>query len=330
MRVIFDTNIWSEIGRRDSRQLIERLSDDRGWTILTPPAVLLEVLRTTDDVALRSIIEALSSKQWVRLKTEADQESQEFVAEARRLRPNWVRDLPQPGKLAHYRNYWQKTVWRQARSDPIAARAATHVVHDPANQLAYEVHKYNRDARLATGQDVSDLRSIRVEPEDWSATDRVAGWTKGQRIEWWRVQARDTFWRELRSASTVRMSGRNSTYTDWTEPYLRVSSVLRNAEDFTRFWFDEVDEVSAIRSWLRWAVQTAQMMGQVTPSSPRDEQLAAYLPDCDIFVSADRRLTRALAIVDRSSLIQLPKVITLPRLNADDSIVAVLGDIVEL
>lgn len=326
MRIILDTNIWSEIGRRDSRLALETLAIGRGWRILTPPAVLLEVLRTTDDIALRSIVEALSSKYWVRLQTEADQESQEFIAEARRLRPDWVRNIPMPGAVNRYRTYWQKTVWRQAREMPIRSREVTEEVQDPANKVAFEQQKFNRDMRLADKADISNLRGILVEPSEWSDSSYLQGWEKGRRVEWWRVQGRDVLWHELRSAAIVRMRGRNSTYTDWLEPYLLLDRVLADAQDFTLFWFDDVEETAMPRIWLRWAVDTAQLMGKVTPSSPRDSQLSAYLPDCDVFVSADKRLVQAITLVAKHSRFRLPTVVTFPRLSNTDSAVAVLAD----
>lgn len=122
------------------------------------------------------------------------------------------------------------------------------------------------------------------------------------------------------------MRGWNSTYTDWLEPYLLLDRVLANAEDFTHFWFDGVEETAMPRIWLRWAVDTAQLMGKVTLSSPRDSQLSAYLPDCDVFVSADKRLVQAIALVAEHSRFQLPRVVTFPRLSNAESAVAVLGD----
>lgn len=327
MRLILDTNVWSEIGRRDSRQTLERLAVGRRWQILTPPAVLLEVLRTSDDTALQSILEVLSSKHWIRLRTEADQESQEFIGEARRLRPAWVRTIPLPGAVAHYRTYWQKTAWRQAREKPLQSRDAAYSIQTPADTAAFEEQKFNRDRRLADNSDLSDLRSILVEPADWSDSSLLHGWQKGRKVEWWRVQAHDIFWRELRRAPLVRRRGRNSTYTDWLEPFLLLDRVLANPVDFTQFWFDGVDEVSMPRIWLRWAVQTAQLMGKVTPSSPRDNQLSTYLPDCDVFVSADKRLIRAIALVAVNSRSQLPDLMTFPSLNDTGSAVATLGDL---
>lgn len=33
MRLILDTNDWSEVGRRDSRESIERLASSRRWSV---------------------------------------------------------------------------------------------------------------------------------------------------------------------------------------------------------------------------------------------------------------------------------------------------------
>lgn len=114
IQVILDTNVWSEIGRRDSRERLEQLAVARGWRIMTPPAVLLEAVMTPDPKVRHDIIEALSSPLWVRLRTEADQEAAEVVAETKRLRPMWLRKIPDTGRPAHFRLLWQKRVWREA------------------------------------------------------------------------------------------------------------------------------------------------------------------------------------------------------------------------
>jgi predicted nucleic acid-binding protein len=326
MRVMLDTNIWSEIGRRDSRLAIEGLALARRWRIQTPPATLLEAIMTPDPDARGKILEVLSSRHWTRLRTEADQESAELISEARRLRPRWVRQLPLPGSPAHYRNFWQKTIWREARKDSELLRAVSVEVHSAADSEAFKVQKFNRDQRVSEGQDVRDLRHIVLEPEDWSNTAYLMGWKPGERVEWWRVQARDVFWNALRTAPIDRMRGQNSTYTDWLEPYLHVDEMQSDGVDFTRFWFDEVEQIRMPRVWLRWAVQTAQMMGRITPSSPRDDQLSAYLIDCDIFVTADRRFARAIALTAANSSFDLPSVVTFPSLESKDSAVQVLSD----
>ncbi|WP_433784643.1 type II toxin-antitoxin system VapC family toxin [Actinomycetospora sp. CA-101289] len=326
MRLILDTNIWSEIGRRDSRESLEKLAASRQWAVQTPPATLLEVLRTPDDDALRKIVEVLSSKSWTRLRTEADQQAAEMVSEVRRTRPEWVLQLPLPGSLATYRTEWLKTVWRQARSHPEMMRALSHRVHAPLQEAALKNYEENRTRRLATKSDVSDLTHMVVEPTDNSSAEYVAGWRTGDKLEWWRVQARDVYWHSIRTATAVRRSGRNSTDVDWLEPYLDMRRVGASAEEFSKFWFYDVDRVNVPRTWLRWAVSTAQLMSKITSGSPGDDQLAAYLPDCDIFVTRDKRLASALELVRKHSLCPIPEVVRFPKLAESGSAVAALAD----
>ncbi|MFG2491513.1 hypothetical protein ACGFSD_10695 [Streptomyces caniferus] len=55
------------------------------------------------------------------------------------------------------------------------------------------------------------------------------------------------------------------------------------------------------RNWLRWVSGVALLEHKVTKSSGRDNQLARYLPDCDVFLSEDRRFVRALQRVKEAA-----------------------------
>ncbi|TLS43903.1 hypothetical protein FE633_22960 [Streptomyces montanus] len=59
MRVILDNNVWSYAGIEGSKAELESLAQGRRLSIRTPPATLLEVLRTKDAVPLQSVLFAV-------------------------------------------------------------------------------------------------------------------------------------------------------------------------------------------------------------------------------------------------------------------------------
>jgi hypothetical protein len=52
MRIVLDTNIWSYIGRRGEADTFEELARAKHISVVVPPSVLLEVMKTPDPSAL--------------------------------------------------------------------------------------------------------------------------------------------------------------------------------------------------------------------------------------------------------------------------------------
>ncbi|MET9881055.1 hypothetical protein ABZZ36_41705 [Actinacidiphila glaucinigra] len=111
---MLDTNLWAYIGDQAAGERVKRLMRARGHRAVSPPSVLLEVLQHPLDEKRAAIVRALVTTTDERLRTEADVGAAEVVAEARRLRPGWVRALPDSGREATWRTSWTKQVWRRA------------------------------------------------------------------------------------------------------------------------------------------------------------------------------------------------------------------------
>lgn len=193
MRLILDTNVWSEIGRRDTRGDLEAVARAKGWKIRTPPATLLEVMRTTDPVARLKIVEALSSPEWRRLPSEADSESREFVAEAKRLRPAWVRQVPFPGNVQTHRDFWIRKAWREARRDPEKFARSSSRVHGDVDRHVAGVARVNRRFVAEQAPRLRDIdRWIEV-GEDTLYIEHSAVPVPSRRVEAWRYKCREVF-----------------------------------------------------------------------------------------------------------------------------------------
>lgn len=308
MRVILDNNVWSYVGIEGSKAELESLALARRLSVRTPPATLLEVLRTKDVEKRDRIIDAMTSRHWVRLRTEADVECAEFVAEARRTRPEWLRQLPQPGRPAALREFWTRRIWRDAARDsaPLAARQPR--LTDAVEDHVFGVLKNNSLAMREADWRAKDLAEVTYLATEEASDSYLAGWPRGTHAAGWRVEGRDVFRHALDRHDLMTWAGDDTTYGDWLGPYLHLDRVLRNPEDFTRFWLTDIDEARMPRNWLRWVSVVALLEHKVTRSTGRDNQLACYLPDCDVFLSEDRRFVRALQRVKETAPIPLPEI----------------------
>jgi len=87
--------------------------------------------------------------------------------------------------------------------------------------------------------------------------------------------------------------------------------ILENAS-WLQFWFYEVELKTMPRFWLRWAIQFLQRFRRVTDGTPCDAQLATYLPEADVVVSADKTF---IQIVDKCRPFfpcELPEAVSIP------------------
>ncbi|WP_406505303.1 hypothetical protein [Streptomyces sp. NBC_00212] len=308
MRVILDNNVWSYVGIEGAKADLEALSKSKRLSIRTPPATLLEALRTSDPEKRDRIIDAMTSRHWVRLRTEVDVECEEFVAEARRTRPQWVRQLPQPGRPADLRDFWTRGIWREAARDsaPLAARQPN--LTDTDEDRVFDVMKSNSLSMREAKWHGENLSKVTYTAAEVASDAYLAGWQRGTHVAGWRAEGRDVFRQALDRHDLKTWAGHDTTYGDWLAPYLKLNHVLRDPEDFTRFWLTDVNEERMPRNWLRWVSGVALLEHKVTKSTGRDNQLACYLPDCDVFLSEDRRFVSALLRVKETAPMSLPEI----------------------
>lgn len=309
IRISLDTNLWSYIGDEAQSSAFEALVADRNLQVVVPPSTLLEVLRIPVADPRRRIIAALSGRDHHRLASEAQLESQEVVAEARRLRPAWCRSMPDTAKLASLTAAWTKRIWRIARSQP-------EVLHEYLTR-DLRIHDYvtqkQREQRLEvirTGFDVTSVSTLKASATSDASPEYLAGWD-GAPVDVWRLHTRDLFWHQLATVpARAWLTGDDTTYADWTGAWLDLGCLTSDRSDFTRFWLQEVEVTAIPRNWLRWAVPTVQIARKVTGGNPADAQHSAYLLDCDTYLTADVGYAATLAMVRE----QAPFTMAEPRL----------------
>jgi predicted nucleic acid-binding protein len=306
MRIALDTNVWSFLADRDERIAFENLINSRNMTVVLPPGTLLEVLRTTDVERRRRIIEVLTHGKRHYLRSDAALESDEVIAEARRLRPLWLRARPRTDRVASLDAFWTKRIWRIARQSPerlVAIEKAmgtrdrdTIVANQRRNkEIMGELRKtdHRREWKHLNFSKMQAILTDDMPPEE------RAGWPDSNRVDAWRAICMITYWRALMVVpNRARWTGEDTTYADWIGSYLALDKLGKDRADFNCFWYCDVQASNMPRNWLRWAIDVAQWERRITDSNPGDAQQGSWLVDADIYLTADRRFAQILDMVE--------------------------------
>lgn len=294
MRVILDTNVWTYLARSEEVTKLDDLIEEKGFELVVPPSILLEALRARDPSVRSNIVGAITRRSPGRVhpRTEAQQTADEVVGEIRRLRPGWIRGFPSTSRLPVLENFWTKTIWQQAATDPTGV--AERVQHgspeiEAADQHLYEVQEFNKTAFTASGLSRTWDVEPRVDLSEGHESDQV-GWD-GDRIAFWRVDNASTWWAVLRRGATDAL---HRTLHDWFSPWIRRDAIIGDREDWNRFWYYDAQGANLSRNWMTSLMPWAQILRKLGEGNPRDTQHAVYLYDADVFFTADRRYAASL------------------------------------
>jgi hypothetical protein len=291
----------------------------RSLNVVVPPSILVEVINLPVPEARNRIIEALARGPRQRLDTEAQSECAEVVSEVRRVRPQWLRRMPDTTAVWLLNNFWTKKIWRQALLDSQPFHDYQKKLIVPSRILV-DRQRDNRARMLESDFKLRPLTKLMVTPDPEAPESYLAGWD-GRPAEMWRVSNRDLYWRELSVVSgRAVLTKEDTTIADWVGSYADLTSLRSSHTDFTRFWLQDVDLRAMRRNWLRWAVDIAQFNYKVTGGNPADAQHSSYLLDCDLFLSADTRYVEVLKLVREDAPFRFAE----PRLVSGDRAIPVL------
>lgn len=289
VRVMLDTNLWSSIGDEDVVEEFNAAMAARGVVVVTPPSILIEVARLPVAAARQRIIRALTTGHRERLRTEAALESAEVISEAKRLRPHWLRRMPDTGRTTSLDTYWTKRLWREAAEDSTRIHEYQVATYDWPSSYLIANQKDQRRAILQTNFIVRPLTAMMVEAEPDTPEAYLSGWS-GEPVEAWRIVCRDIYRYNLFTVGgRAAVTKEDTTFADWIGAYLDLRLMRSDTVDFSRFWTHDVELTRLPRNWLRWAVHLVQATQKIGSGNPADAQHSAYLLDCDVFVSADAR-----------------------------------------
>jgi hypothetical protein len=286
VRVLLDTNVWRYIVDHKAWPDLLRVSRTEHLRILIAPSVLYEALRTQNSEVRHGLARVMTLTRWQRLMPEAFTECQEVISEIRRVRAEWLRPTPDKNMQMRHRYDWTRSrggFWSRVRDNP--DMVAKHIADmdrgmlDRARAESQDRRREFRGSSWSEGVPLSTICSRPLSP--------VPGW-RGDDVEAWRFDS----WSSMTSARQVT----DHPYSDWMSPIVDLSRPILDNVSWLQFWFYDVEMKKMPRLWLRWAVQFMQRFRRVTDGTPCDAQLATYLPDADVVVSADKAL---LHIVDK-------------------------------
>ncbi|MFI5840861.1 hypothetical protein ACIA8K_14255 [Catenuloplanes sp. NPDC051500] len=285
---------WSYLGDEGTAKDFDAEVKRRKSKIVMAPSTLIEVVRLSNPEVRQKIIQTLTSGPRHRLTTEVHLECLEVVSEAKRVRPKWLHQVYNAGRISSLNTYWTKTIWSEAVND--SQRLYTYETSRlPERDL---LTSRQRETRKQILQDKFDIRPLTALTADLSAdtipAEFMEGWP-GHPVEAWRVMSWTLYWNQLvRVPVRAIITKEDRTVADWAGAYLKLESIRSEKADFLRFWATDVELSNMPRNWLRWAVNVMQMNSKVTPGNPADEQHSAYLVDCDVYLSADANYVKIL------------------------------------
>jgi len=269
--IILDTNVWRYINDAQLENKLLVASHRSGVRILAAPSVLYEALNTDSPDLRKSLVRIITNSRWHRLLPEAFQECEEILYEIKRIRPEWL--LPNPDLIWRERNLYdwkrlRKGLWERARKETAEiAKVARFPYLDEAREQA----RLRRNS-IAT-----------VNPKEWKNSPWVqipegTSNSGSERIKLWRFEGCNVVRKHL--------SIPTSPYRDWLLPFLNLPKISKTS--WSNFWFYEVDEEAMPRHQLRTLCEWQQGFHKVSPGTPGDSQLAAYLTDAQYICSADK------------------------------------------
>jgi len=282
IRVLLDANVWRHVADRHAGPRLEQVSRKRDLQILVAPSVVYEALRTRDARLREVLTRLMTMPAWVTLMPEAYEESEEFLSEVRRIRPEWL--CVNPNLRKRRMNYvdWVRgphSFWARIRRDP--AQVARHVgalEHDTIDRVRSQA----RDRRRAALEAKWSFDSIKLAAVVGQLQGPRDGWN-GDNVAPWRIDA-------LEWASRSFL---HPPYSDWIDGIVDLSQVV-GGPSWVRFWLYDVEDRNMPRWWIRCACWILQALRKVTNGTPCDEQLATYAFSCDVFLTCDRAFAEIL------------------------------------
>ena len=293
--------MWSHIAEKRERHRFEAVSRRSDWLVVVPPATLLEAGLTKKAALRRELLRTIVGGRREHLATEVASEAAEFVGVVKQFHPSWVRTSEEDVRLlAPFDHFWRRELpgWAKRNPDDVAMFAHAQKQTGGGDRL--------HENQVVTQKNMKEVGLVLHADDTWAmlASDASpavrAGWPDTDRIEAWRYENAVFHWSVLQKDASYGVDP-STTRSDWVQPYVDLPALRADRERFNRLWYAETTAEMVPRNWLRWAVRTVQLRFKLRESDGQDEQLAAYLPDCDVFLTEDQRFFLVLTEISKAA-----------------------------
>jgi hypothetical protein len=106
-RALLDSNVWRYVIDNKAQGALIRAARHGSYDVQIAPGVLYETLRLNDVPLRASLVHLMTNPCFHRLKPEAYSESIEILREIVRLRPDWLREVPDLRFFNRYTKDWR-------------------------------------------------------------------------------------------------------------------------------------------------------------------------------------------------------------------------------
>lgn len=296
-RILLDTNIWRYIVDNNSQGRLLKLARDGLFDVQIAPCVIYETLRLKDVHLRASLIHLMTNPIFHRLMPEAYSESMEILRTIERVKPDWLRDIPDLIFFNRLRNDWARRMggfWVRCKQSPESEAAFL-------SHIESEMIEGARAESEAARKEMIEIGWKRNPPMDKTLigfNTPMPGW-RGEPVEAWRI---DSF-----MGLTYNLPYKGNAYRDWIGPFMELDYGLLASDAWGEFWFYLINKEELPRQWMRWAHSFAQRFRKTTPGSPGDTQLFVYFLETDVVVTADKALLEILEECRPYAPCQLPE-----------------------
>ena len=307
-----DSNVWAYLVDHGGIEIMYRESKRLGIAVAACPAVGYEFLRAGHAGVKRARMQALCRSTWLRLMPDVFKEAEEARLAISHRRPEWMDPTPQLGRWRALAADWKSGWWYRVRTDTQNEAIKLWRVEGDRLDQAREQATFGRDeARQAAITFDNVVFDVSAVPVGW-----VPRWWDGEPFDAWRIQEAQV----LKDALERPGSG----YHDWLSPWINPARI--DEKDWFHLWLREVTEREMPLAWLRWAFAHVQATRTTSNGAPVDNQIATYLPECDVFVTADKIFAECIEKVREASPVAIGRAARVPaNAAAVDAVVDLLN-----
>ena len=112
---------------------------------------------------------------------------------------------------------------------------------------------------------------------------------------------------------------------EWLDFWIDFRVVRSDRASFVELFLYDVEEADLPRDWLRWACSTIQGTRRQSDGGPADNQIASYLIDADVLVTADKDLAAVVDRIGRERRVQMAHALRVRRDDYADTVIALLN-----